>query len=635
MPIRPIPVSGGLVTSKDPSLLAEGELARADDAEYLPNNPGLWKVKGRTAFNSSAESSAILGGRFLQFDGGMNLFVTLVGTVYRKATAGLTGSFSDVQTGLAGTATTLDSTHYNNSHYLMNGVDRNYVVDSTGAATLHGMLAATTAPTVASTGSGTGFTLSSGSTIIYWVEEQVRSGSSILRRSASSSSATVTLTGTGALVKPVVTKPATLNSDATHWEVYATATGSSFPVGASIGSAAIGTTTIEDLRTGTDPAIPSGSTYDTVSVSLAGTTSLVPKHGPPPIASTGDVFEDSIVCDDSADRSRLRYCFSDSPHDWPSNFFIRFETKEADIIKLVRALNNSIVVCLQDSLWRVDTLPRPEDAAFQIDRVKSLIQGAQGCVGPMAGCVFSFGEGLRLAYVSKAGILVTDGNSWDVLTDDVDWENTVTLGSLSSSVLINNGSMYRLEFYYTPTGGTANTKALYLHYHPSHAKRGEGGGLRAKVTGPINVSANAAFMATISSQLYAFTANPDGKLYQERSGASDTSGAGGIAFVCKTGDVYPSGVGNSAMVKQWWVHHSAGASSQTATAKLTMRAENQTDVTATESIPLDMRELTSVRVRGQGEAFAFEMDNSDSTGSFSVNYFVADTKDLQRGVERD
>ncbi len=90
MTISIVGVGGGRVTSKDESLLdrATGELSIAQDAFYKPNDPGIHKVSGRTAFNGSAEASTIIGGRFIEFDGGTNLFVVGVGTTYRKADAG-------------------------------------------------------------------------------------------------------------------------------------------------------------------------------------------------------------------------------------------------------------------------------------------------------------------------------------------------------------------------------------------------------------------------------------------------------------------------------------------------------------------------------------------------------------------
>src|SRR3990167_671517 len=157
-------INSGRVTSRDPSMLAEGEVVEAQDCYYEPANPGLKSILGRVAFNQSAEASALVGGGYLEFDTATALIVTLRsgGTVYRKATAGATGSFSDLagfdasSYALAGTAETFDQAHYRDQHILVNGVDRPRVVSSAGTQMFLGMLETTAPPTIARDGHATG-----------------------------------------------------------------------------------------------------------------------------------------------------------------------------------------------------------------------------------------------------------------------------------------------------------------------------------------------------------------------------------------------------------------------------------------------------------------------------------------------
>ena len=58
-PIKIISLSGGLVNSRDESSLAEGELSIADDSFYKPNDPAIWKVPGRSEFNTTEEGAGI------------------------------------------------------------------------------------------------------------------------------------------------------------------------------------------------------------------------------------------------------------------------------------------------------------------------------------------------------------------------------------------------------------------------------------------------------------------------------------------------------------------------------------------------------------------------------------------------
>jgi hypothetical protein len=632
MAVVPIGVGGGRVTSRDAAALEPGELSRADDATYRPGDQALWKVGGRTAFNSTPEAGPIAGARYLEFEAATDLIVTHVGTAYRKATAALTGTFADLLTGLVG-GSTLDSVHYNNAHFLLNGADRNREVKSDGTAGFHGMLANVSGPTLArDAGVGTGLTLTAGSTITYWAEERVKSGSSVLRRNAATSATgLMTLVGDGTLDKPVLTRPAVVNSDATHWALMGTATNGTFPNGSQISEVVIGTTSVEDTRTGTDPVLPSGAAYQTISVTAFGVTTAVARNGPPPIATTGDVLEDSLVLNDTSDASKLWYSWPDEPHQFPSVNFLHFETKEADEVTLIRRVNNFLVVGLRDSIFRVDYLPRPEDARFDRGLPKTQIEGAHGIVGPLAADTFSFGRGMLLAYVSRYGVLVTDGREWDVLTDDVDWDNTVDISKLSSARLTNNPSRYRLELDYTPVGGATNSACLFLHYHPSHAKQSQGGGKRAKCTWPIHRAARCSWLVNVGGLTRLFTGHADGKAYVEDEGTADASAAGGIAYNLRTGDLNPGGFGTETRINRAWTHHTA-AVGQSATGRMVMRREGEDDHEETWSIPLTRREATQGGKQGFSEAFQFGVENSDAIGAFGVNFLLADVEDVEEST---
>jgi len=645
--IRTIPVSGGLVTSRDASLLADGELSVAEDMFYKPNDPAAHKVPGRTIFNITAEAQRITGARYLEFDGvSVDVFLTQMGSDYRIANAGANGTFSSLLSISPGD--TLDSVHYNNDHFLLNGVQRNHTVtttDSSGnevsppdstSSYPHSMLVNTEAPTVASTGSGTGFILSSGSTVTYWVEERYKEGSAIIKRNISepttstTTTESVTLTGTGVTVKPVVTRPTTVNTEATHWALYATTTDGTFSAGAEISEVVIATTTIEDTRTGTDPTIPAGTTYQLWVANIFGTTQTTPRNGPAPTATTGDIFEDSLCLNDVDNPTLIRFSFADDPHSFPEFNFIRFETKEHDEVRMIRAMGNSLMIGLKDSLWRVNILPRPEDASFDTSRVKSQVEGAFGCVGPLAATTFSFGLGPRLAYVSVSGVVVANEAVWDVLDDDINWEDEVEISRLPFAVLRDNPTKYRLQLYYTPKGGTANTKALYFHYHPSHAK-GTQNNFRSKVT-RVNVKAAAAALATIESDRRVFTAS-DSQLFLEDEGTVDESTSGGIKMRLKTGDNFLVGIGGASNVNSTWVHHQNGTQSMTAKATLTMRNSGSDDVTTTDdSVPLGRREHTMTTLQGDAEAFQFGIE-SDNPGPVAINYFAIKHTSLRETKE--
>jgi len=110
-------------------------------------------------------------------------------------------------------------------------------------------------------GAGAGFVLTSGTKIQYWVEERVKDGNYITKRNNNPAAIITTLVGDGTTDKPVLTRPATVNSDTTHWALFGTRAGGEFPYGSEIDEAAIATTTLEDTRMGNNPAIPDGFPY--------------------------------------------------------------------------------------------------------------------------------------------------------------------------------------------------------------------------------------------------------------------------------------------------------------------------------------------------------------------------------------
>lgn len=151
----------------------------------------------------------------------------------------------------------------NSVAWKFNRVTQDIVLDST-------MLDNTAAPSLArDAGAGIGFVLTVGLRVVYWVEERVKdAGGNILKRNFAPSATTVILTGDGTTDKPVLTRPATVNADTTHWALFGTPAGGTYPTGNEIAEVAIATTTIEDTRTGNNPASAAGALYQTSGYAL-------------------------------------------------------------------------------------------------------------------------------------------------------------------------------------------------------------------------------------------------------------------------------------------------------------------------------------------------------------------------------
>lgn len=166
--LTPEPLDGGLVTARDPATLNSGELTLANNAYYLPHDPAIHKVKGRTKYNAVALGTAgnVKGLRYLEFDDSTAIVAAHESDdIHLSAFSAETGTFASLTPiSNVGSGQSMDSVHYGNKHYLLIGAGQNQVVKTGGATRAQGMIPVpelTTAPTVTagawSTALGTGF----------------------------------------------------------------------------------------------------------------------------------------------------------------------------------------------------------------------------------------------------------------------------------------------------------------------------------------------------------------------------------------------------------------------------------------------------------------------------------------------
>jgi hypothetical protein len=279
---------------------------------------------------------------------------------------------------------------------------------------------------------------------------------------------------------------------------------------------------------------------------------------------------------------------------------------------------------MRDSAWRIATLPKPEDSAFQPERIKAQIDGALGITGPLACDIFSLGQGSRLAYISTGGIIATDGYDWDTVSDDLEWPATVALANLSTAFLINNPPEYRLEMTAQDTAG--NIYDWFFHYHQSHLKQREGGGVIFKVTGPIKRASTCKTRGLLNAVRRIYSGHSNGKVYLEAGQQTDASGAT-ISMYAETKDYYFAGLGGRARMNAVYTHHQA-ASGQSAIISLIQKNAKQDDTVTPATISLTRREATPTGLTGYAEAYRLRFQNSDTTGPVALDYFSADVKGI-------
>jgi len=277
----------------------------------------------------------------------------------------------------------------------------------------------------------------------------------------------------------------------------------------------------------------------------------VGKNGTPPSSSTGDMFQDSLVVNDLSDNSLIRYSYPGSPESFPSSYYLNFETRENDAVKMIRVVNNRLIVGLQTSLWRVNYLPSERDATFDRGKATECITRSYGVVDPMCCCAFTpDGASEQLAFVSNQGIHYTDGYNFTTLTDGVDWRTDVlsTNSGVTSTpiALINDKENCILRFYYRNDALTPETyMCLPLCYGAGHWANGQ-----AKVGGLLhmrNYHAASTAYAPLKSAWQVERSNGGvdflfGYGVQTNNGTTNATatGAGGGKVYRETGTTIPS-----------------------------------------------------------------------------------------------
>lgn len=315
-----------------------------------------------------------------------------------------------------------------------------------------------------------------------------------------------------------------------------------------------------------------GKAFPVTVLSIGGVTSVIGSHGPPPVATTGDIFDDQMCVNDVTDKSIIRFSIPGEVEYYPFLYFVPFETKHTDEVTNIARVGNVNLVGLKNNIYRVNYLPRDTDSEFDRGRCYEPLAEGQGIVGTQAAANLTLpgGEVVR-AFASYSGINVTNGFKIETWSDDIDWsalvstpENASGTDYLQNCILVDYPVVYQLWFFYTPVSGTTNTKALVFHYHPIHIK--ENG--KPKITGPITSIAGAATIGKVSNMPVLLTGGDTGAasgfvFVQDRGYVdNETTGAPNMSgFAARTRELYLAGFGHSYTVNTSYVRHRADTTS--------------------------------------------------------------------------
>lgn len=221
------------------------------------------------------------------------------------------------------------------------------------------------------------------------------------------------------------------------------------------------------VTTGTFP-------FPFITVDVEGITASVPSNSPPPKFISADVFQDSLV---GTDGNNLYYSLAGQPEYFPTLYFLPVPSIYPT--KLVKRVGDRLLIGTTNSIFRCNYLPTELDASFNRGIVLHEISPEFGPVNQHAACTFTGVNGPELAFVSRQGLMATNGYSIRTLSQDLDWSFLVNEANLSLVRLINNPERWELVLYY-PNGANSDKK-LHFNYHPGHLKNG-----MLKVSGPVD-----------------------------------------------------------------------------------------------------------------------------------------------------
>lgn len=493
-------LSKGLFTNVDPILVPEGGLVRTQNAVYRINDPAVYQAPGReVAGDGDQAANSVFGISWEPSDtvptSEQRIAYTKTGNQFQLYSGVASGSPSDFTSSLSVTSTEalgtseVESVTIANQHFLLSGGEPVVWYKDSDGVEVAERASLPDFPAVVTEISNGPFSTNHCQYWLVW-------GNSERDISGSTTGAIVNVTVPSTpSVTLVIPKTTVIPSNADVIHVYRSKFQSSafptpFPIGyriATVTAATLASYSVFSWTVYTDTLIYPDATIEDnhldapngvfrfTSVRSGGLVASVPTDSPLPRATTGDVFENSLVVDDMDSPGQIAYTPADTPTSSPSIFRVRFDTKDLDEVKCIRTMGSKLGVWLRHSLFRVNWLPRETDFDFTAGRVQDLVSADQGTFGPRSVAIFTPPSRQPMAaFCDTTGIYATDLYVTTMISDQIDWK---AIFASNEPRLENDPDNQRLVVVLPDV-------LYYLHYDKSHFEIGDGG-IRMAVTGPI------------------------------------------------------------------------------------------------------------------------------------------------------
>jgi hypothetical protein len=555
-----VDLNGGVNLSDPVTHLKPGELAFARNSHYNTESQELEKILGRRQVGSALSGNPeIKGVSYVQFLSGIGYLIVAAGNQYwtTPVTGGGSGTFTSRAT-LSQPAGFMEARYFNGTDraYIIDGINRMRVWDGENAMRVGGLLAPSAA-VLTFIDSSTTFYVKG--TTFQMCHSEYRSDDAV--ESAPSpviSQLATEENGTFLYTLPVTN---TNGSDFDKYRIYRTQNGGNiFYLLAEIPKAALayydGTGQVAPDRGNTDTDLWGFHTVEDILLShreiISATgqpllSNYVSVNGEVPRGDIMTVFENQLVIagvpgyTQDVYQSRPNNPEQFSPAEW-----WRSETGKGEPIHGMGVANDQLVIFHDNSIYRVNTLPAPEDPGYGLGLSRrQLVADDHGCIAKRT--VINYGVGQsnnKLFYLAAHGPMTTDGYNTAPLDEDLNWSKDVlNFGVMSRAVALNFPKYDQIRLFVPSKDSLYNDICFIYHYHPNHRKKGMVG----KWTGPCDVrcaDGATAYDPDVETRIFIGDSIPAGDLagaiFQEDEGLKDEqllyNAAGDIVWEWKTGD---------------------------------------------------------------------------------------------------
>jgi hypothetical protein len=336
---------------------------------------------------------------------------------------------------------------------------------------------------------------------------------------------------------------------------------------------------------------------------------------------------------------RLSYSMPGEPEYWPVLYqVVDFPLKEHDKLTALGVAGDLLLVAAEEALIVINGLPELEAQSYARANM-TVLRGAPGCVGPKAMVEYSLHGEPRVVYVSEQGIYETNGHTIRELSSDLDWANTVNLGTLQNTWMFWDKEDQIMKVGLDTTGDALPDREYWIHLADEHRKQNG----RPKITGPHYSSKTNEVGGRVPDgryRVYSLDNDSTGTVYHEKDGGTDSGNfyntLSQVPLDARTGRIYGPQLhewavdfptvrhtswNNTALAVSWIVGRDEIGESDTALNTMTISTQGQTKFVVARS-----GEWHEVRVQSTANAGAGASIGSFEHSAIPMN-LQGDTQD--------